>query len=224
MKQMFGNATVAWSEHEIVLRENLIQEIAAILRKTWYEQNRAIRFERIETPILTPADKLQGHIEAKFELLKCEQGYLRPETTAGIYEEFELRFPSNNQQQSELIKKMLPLCLWQVGLSFRDETNPDTMRASKLRLRQFYQLEFELFAAHNTGAPYIELALHNIVKRFGGEIVMPTDLPHYSANTWDWHYKGLEVAGCSIRKDWKHGKVFEMSFGLDRLVALMLQG
>lgn len=40
--------------------------------------------------------------------------------------------------------------------------------------------------------------------------------------THDWHLDGLEVAGCSIRKDWPHGIVFEVAIGLDRLVALQL--
>lgn len=48
------------------------------------------------------------------------------------------------------------------------------------------------------------------------------ELPHYSERTIDWHIGDLEVAGCSVRKDWPHGVVFEVAIGLDRLVALQM--
>lgn len=207
-----------WNEQEIVRRENLIREIPLLLNNTWRELNSAVKMERVETPILTPANKLQSHIDVGFDLISAgERGYLRPETTAGTYEAFNLKFPP------EKIKKSLPYCLWQVGLSFRDEANAETMRASKLRLVQFYQMEFQLFASDGSKAPYIESALQTLVDMYGGEIVVADELPHYSEKTLDWHIGELEVAGCSIRKDWEHGTVFEVAIGLDRLVALQMQ-
>ena len=56
----------------------------------------------------------------------------------------------------------------------------------------------------------------------GGEALEADDLPHYSERTTDWHIGDLEVAGCSVRKDWPHGMVFEIAIGLDRLVALQM--
>lgn len=218
MKTCYTNATVMWNEQEIVRRENLIREIPLLLNNTWRELNSAVKMERVETPILTPANKLQSHIDVGFDLISAgERGYLRPETTAGTYEAFNLKFPP------EKIKKSLPYCLWQVGLSFRDEANAETMRASKLRLVQFYQMEFQLFASDGSKAPYIESALQTLVDMYGGEIVVADELPHYSEKTLDWHIGELEVAGCSIRKDWEHGTVFEVAIGLDRLVALQMQ-
>jgi glycyl-tRNA synthetase (class II) len=174
--------------------------------------------ERTETPILTPASALQGHIEAKFDLINAGvRGYLRPETTAGTFEAMRLRF-----NQEAQMKKRLPFCMWQVGLSFRDEAKPDTMRASKLRLVQFYQMEFQLFASHGSKAPYIEAALDELTRVYGGVVVQADELPHYSEKTTDWHIGALEVAGCSVRKDWAHGTVFEVAIGLDRLVALQM--
>ena len=126
--------------------------------------NAAVQMERTETPILTPAEHLGGHIAANFELLNVgKRGYLRPETTAGTFEAMSLRFESEAQ-----MKKRLPYCMWQVGISFRDEAKPDTMRASKLRLVQFYQMEFQLFASHGSKAPYLEAALGELTKRYGG--------------------------------------------------------
>lgn len=218
MKQMFGNATVAWNEQEILRREALIREIPLMLHQAWRDLNWAVQMERCETPILTPPAELKSHIECGFELIPAGAlGYLRPETTAGTYAMFDSMFPNAGQ-----IRKRLPFCLWQVGCSFRDEAKPDTMRASKLRLRQFYQMEFQLFTADDTKAPYLETALEVLTKRYGGEIVIADELPHYSEKTLDWQIDGLEVAGCSIRTDWKHGKVFEVAIGLDRLVSMQI--
>jgi glycyl-tRNA synthetase (class II) len=207
-----------WNEFEIIRRENLIREIPCLLKMTWETLNRAVRMERCETPILTPAEKLQSHINTGFELINTtgNRGYLRPETTAGTFEFFNSKFDVNS------IKKNLPYCMWQVGCSFRDEKNEDTMRASKLRLVQFYQMEFQLFTSSDTKAPYIETALDALIKVYGGEFKEADELPHYSEKTLDWYINDLEVAGCSIRKDWSHGKVFEIAIGLDRLVALQL--
>ncbi len=218
MKNCFSNATVMWNEQEILYRESLISMIPKGIFFAWKELNRAVDMERCETPILTPAEYLEGHIKTGFNLIgPCgNRGYLRPETTAGTYEAMSQRF------EPDMLRKRLPFCMWQVGCSFRDEENPDTMRASKLRLVQFYQMEFQLFASHGSKAPYLETALQHLIDYtgYGGEIVVPDDLPHYSEKTLDWHVNGLEVAGCSIRKDWSHGMVFEIAIGLDRLVAL----
>ncbi len=174
--------------------------------------------ERCETPILTPAEYLTSHIDTGFDLISCGKGgYLRPETTAGTYEAMSRKFNITS------LKKKLPYCMWQVGCSFRDEKTSETMRASKLRLVQFYQMEFQLFASADSKAPYLEEALNTLTKFYGGEIVEVEDLPHYSEKTLDWMIDGLEVAGCSIRKDWEYGKVFEVAIVLDRLVALQTQ-
>ena len=219
MRPIFSNATVMWNEEEIELRESLIREIPAILKRAWTDLNPAVRMERVETPILTPASKLEGHIKTGFELIDAgKRGYLRPETTAGTFEAFNLKFPQVSQ-----LKKRLPFCLWQVGKSFRDETKPDTMRASKLRLVEFYQMEFQLFVSEGTKADYIGAALNALTGRYGGVRAAAEDLPHYSRSTIDWLMGDdlLEVAGCSIRTDWEHGEVHEVAIGLDRLVAML---
>jgi hypothetical protein len=218
MEQIFTNATVSWNEFEITRREALIREIPALLIDTWRQLNPAVKMERCESPMLVPASKLQSHIETGFDLLKVQSErdlYLRPETTVGTYEVFNARFPDLGQ-----MKKYLPFCMWQVGCSFRDEKKADTMRASQLRLIQFYQMEFQLFTSHGTKAPYLQAALERLTKVYGGTTVTATELPHYSDLTMDWMMNDLEVAGCSVRKDWPHGVVFEVAIGLDRLVAM----
>ena len=84
-------------------------------------------------------------------------------------------------------------------------------------------MEFQLFASHGSKAPYLETALETLVKHYGGKIIAAQDLPHYSEKTLDWQMGELEVAGCSIRKDWPHGMVFDVAIGLDRLVAMSFE-
>lgn len=110
------------------------------------------------------------------------------------------------------------MCVWQAGISFRDEDKPDTMRASKLRLVQFWQMEFQLFTPFGTKAPYLEVALDTLCRQYDGDVRKAEELPHYSQKTLDWHIEELEVAGCSVRTDWPHGQVFEVAVGLDRLL------
>lgn len=217
MEACFSNATVMWNEREIVKRENLVREISTLVLFEWRKLNKVVQLERCETPILTPKEKLKGHIEEKFKLLSVgERGFLRPETTAGTYEAFSKKFNGQN------VKKYLPYCMWQVGCSFRDENTSETMRATKLRLVQFYQMEFQLFASHGSKAPYLETILSRLTEIYGGNIIVVTeDLPHYSEKTLDWEIEGLEIASASIRNDWSSGMVFELAIGLDRLVALL---
>lgn len=227
MKAIFTNATVQWTEREIEFRENLMRDIVALLKETWQGMNRAVHFRRCEAPILTPACHLRSHIAEGFELVQTnlehagEPIFLRPETTKGTFEVMADMYPQDKQLQ-----KKLPICLWQYGKSFRNEGKGETMRASNLRLREFYQLEFQLFASKGTGAPYLEAALGALQNQYGGgyEKPAPNDLPHYSNKTIDWVMDGVEVAGCSVRKDWEPGMVFEVAIGMDRLTNMLLKG
>lgn len=214
MEQLYSNATVWWNETELVEREALINQIVARIKRIWTIRNPAVKFARVETPIITPDEYLQSHINEGFPMLQCERGYLRPETTRGTIEAFNKMWPNLPQ-----MKKQLPFCVWQFGKSFREESNPETMRASKLRLIEFHQLEFQLFASEGTKADYIKDAAKELQFRFGGELTeVKNDLPHYSRRTIDWEIDGLEVAGCSERTDWEHGIIYEVSIGIDRLL------
>jgi aspartyl/asparaginyl-tRNA synthetase len=217
MKQMFSNATVFWDERELIERDALVAQCVSLVSDEWTGINRAVRFRRVETPTLTPESELAGHVTEGFPMLDTKRGVLRPETTAGCIAAFHSLFPMKNQRA-----KMTPYCVWQFGKSYRDEERPETMRASKLRLVEFHQLEFELFAPADSKADYIGRAVNRLVDRFGGEATVPDDLPHYSRRTVDWEMGGLEVAGCSERTDWPEGLIFEVSIGIDRLLATIL--
>lgn len=123
MKQLYSNATVFFTEKEIIERECLINQLYQILKDTWCALNPAVKFQRVETPILTPGSHLIGHLTEEFPMLSCERGYLRPEIAGGCFAAFEALYPMEQQR-----KKLLPLCIWQAGKSFREEINPDTMQ------------------------------------------------------------------------------------------------
>lgn len=216
MIPMYSNATVMWTEREIAERDALVPVIYQTILEAWTSLNPAVRFCRVETPILTPANMLSGHVAEGFPMLDTKCGVLRPETTAGCIAAFHALFPNESQR-----RKRLPFCVWQVGKSFRNEANSESMRASRLRLREFYQAEFQLFTSQGTQADYVGASLAALAARFGGIKVVPDDLPHYSASTTDWEIDGVEVAGCSVRNDWPEGVLFEVSVGLDRLLRLI---
>lgn len=233
MKQLYSNSTVYWNEQEIERRESLIRQIYLILKNTWSELNPAVKFHRVETPILTPADYLRGHTEKGFPLIKTNfsynfrAGYLRPEIAGGCFAAFIDMWPQKAQRD-----KLLPICIWQAGKSFRTEDKPDTMRATKLRLSEFWQLEFELICREDTKADYICAGIDAIRNEFYWQlrdskeeipcvIIKADDLPHYSSETWDWMCGDLELAGCSVRTDLEGYMVHEISIGLDRLLAVL---
>lgn len=217
MKTLWSNSTVFYDESEIVEREALVNQCISIVKTVWQNANSAIKFRRVETPILTPQERLSGHVAEGFPMLETERGLLRPETTAGSIAAFHSLFPMESHR-----KKMMPCCIYQLGKSFRDEVYSEAMRATKIRLNEFHQLEFELFAAANTANDYLTIGLEALKSRFGGEIVVPSELPHYSRKTVDWEFDGLEVAGCSERTDWPEGVIYEISIGIERLMSVVV--
>ena len=223
MQTLWSNSTLMWDEQDLVERDALVHQLVGLVKSTLLSINHGIKFRRVETPILTPEGELQGHLDEGFPVILAEssqeRSLLRPETTAGCVAAFETLFPQETQRA-----KVLPFCVWQFGKSFRDETNSGTMRATRLRLMEFHQLEFELFASSGTKADYITGVLNALTGRFGGEIVVPTDLPHYSRRTLDWEIDGVEVAGCSERTDWKEGTIYEVSIGIERLLVNTIPG
>jgi hypothetical protein len=227
------NGLIYYTERDIRIREFLIQEISHRLENSLQELNRAIRFIRVETPCMVPPEVVKEHIEAKFPLWAAtdlsvpmdNSGiavplYLRPESTRGTYLMFDVLFPQIPQQA-----KMLPLCLWQSGLSFRIEQDKTF---SNLRFKQFYQLEFQLAYAEGTKADYhsaavvaMQIILESLLPHRKGDTVVVADdeRPFYSAKTTDLYCNNHEVVAISARKDFVY-PVVEISCGLDRLTAI----
>lgn len=201
MKSFNSNGFVWWNEEEIEKRESLARELVTSVRKTLYDMNAAIQMFRVETPCLMPQEWAKGHLP--FYLVD-NRFALRGESTRGTYEVMNG------------LSAKLPVCLYQINKSFRDEKTK-AIRLSNYRLREFWQIEFQLFYSPDTKADYHQLFVDSF-HGFGKSVELPeNDLPPYSVRTTDLEIDGTEIASLSTRKDFRV-PVFEMSFGLDRLV------
>jgi len=228
------NGLIYYTEADIESREFLIRFISRELRDAMRQLNRGIDFVRIETPCLIPQEIAQAHLDAEFALWevsnKDEEArlWLRPESTHCTYAMFKELYP-----ESLRLKKVLPLCLWQAGLSFRVEQDK-TFR--NLRFKQFYQLEFQLAYAEGTKADYHAHAVESmteLLKRlypqweavgsvFAVDLEEMEETPFYSKKTTDLYVLDREVVAVSTRTDFEH-PILEISCGLDRLLAIYRQ-
>lgn len=209
MQKYTGNGLVFWSEKEIRCRDNwrvtLLEMVSRLLRGI----NPSIQVMQVETPALMPADWAKGHLP----FYRIDERYaLRGESTAGTY-----------LVQKRLLNK-LPVCLYQVNKSFRDEEK-NSIRLSNYRLREFWQMEFQVFYSDTTKADYHSMFITAVANEQNWRVVElePDDLPPYSERTTDLEmFDGenwVEVASISTRKDFDF-PVFEISFGLDRLMMI----
>lgn len=235
------NGLVYYDEADIEAREFLIRFISRELRDAMRQLNRGIDFVRVETPSLIPQQIAQPHIDAKFPLWQVAWKqdtdalipeevtgfYLRPESTHCTYAMFRELYP-----ESLRLKKVLPLCLWQAGLSFRVEQDK-TFR--NLRFKQFYQMEFQLAYAEGTKADYhshavraIKDILWKLFPQWTPDHIYSVDLEHeneipfYSEQTTDLYVLDREVVAISNRTDFEY-PILEISCGMDRLLAIYRQ-
>lgn len=233
------NGLVYYDEADIEAREFLIRFISRELRNAMRQLNRFIDFVRVETPCLIPSQIAQPHIDAEFPLWEAKEAnwtsaeplYLRPESTHCTYAMFRELYPEKLR-----LMKVLPLCLWQAGLSFRIEQDK-TFR--NLRFKQFYQMEFQLAYDEGTRADYhahavksmkviLESLFPQFTERTDNENIYSVDLeqedeiPFYSKKTTDLYVLDREVVAISSRTDFEH-PILEISCGLDRLLAIFRQ-
>lgn len=212
-----------WSDDEIELRELFQKRAVSVVQRTLLNMNPAWNFLRTEGPILTPETYISdAYSDTDIFVTNHEKGgerfTLRAETTASSY------------AVARATRTKLPLCVWQVGKSFRRETN-DGASAAKLRFNEFWQLEFQCIYSVDTKANY-RAALMDVIEReitrFTGKdarVVESDRLPSYSESTLDIEVEHgntwREMASCSIRKDFSENtRVCEIAIGLDRVASL----
>ena len=204
------NSDVFWEEQEIEARDYIIKCLKSALIKSLRDQNNGFRFFRIESPILTPLEFInEGYRD---EVFLTEEYALRPETTKGSYVYMKSLLQNNKQK--------LPLCVWQVGKSYRREQDAVVKR---MKLKEFHQLEFQICYSQGTHCSY-NIKATEAVKEFLTRIlkleitIEPSDrLPDYSSETTDLICNGMEIASISKRDDFDH-PVLEYAFGLDRII------
>lgn len=218
-----------YNEDEIEFREMITARLGNVAKRTLLGVNSAWKVYRVEGPLLTP--KLfvsDSYDEDDIFITQIEKAgaklVLRPETTKSSY-----MFAKEKYAASKL-----PLCVWQIGKSFRVEKS-DGATAAKLRFNEFYQLEFQCIYSVGTKADYRKY----LIDALGAEISMflsgeayrvaeSDRLPSYSESTLDIEvpYNGdwKEIASCSIRTDFSEDtRVCEIAIGIDRLVEIYSQ-
>jgi glycyl-tRNA synthetase len=215
-----------YDEAEIELREMMTARIANNVKRTLAQVNSAWKVYRVEGPLLTPRNFVSpSYDEDDIFITQIEKAgsklVLRPETTVSSYEFARKKYA----------REKFPLCVWQVGKSFRVEKS-DGATAAKLRFNEFYQLEFQCIYSVGTKADYRKYLMDSVsadVSMFlSGEKVRHVEsdrLPAYSESTLDievpFRNDWKEVASCSIRTDFSEDtRVCEIAIGLDRLIEI----
>ena len=215
-----------YNENEIQLREMMVTRLSSVVQRTLSEVNGAWKFYRVEGPLLTPRNFVgDSYDEDDIFMTQVEKAgaklVLRPETTMSSYMFARKKYAA----------KKFPLCVWQIGKSFRVEKS-DGATAAKLRFNEFYQLEFQCIYSVGTKADYRKYLMDAVSKEISmflrSEVmrVIPSDrLPAYSESTLDIETKfkkeWKEIASCSIRTDFSEDtRVCEIAIGIDRLIEI----
>lgn len=210
-----------WSEAEIEMREFATRRIAQRIRETLIGINGAWRFSRVEGPCLSPRDKISASYSDDDIFVTNHKDFcLRAETTPTSY------------AWARHDGGKMPLCVWQLGKSFRRETN-DGASAAKLRFNEFYQLEFQCIYRADTKADYRAALIESVQQEIAWfthsatRTIESDRLPSYSESTIDIDAnhagKWREIASCSIRTDFSPDiRVAEIAIGIDRLVTLAM--
>lgn len=223
-----------WRQSELLLRRRIRDAILDTVRVTLTEMNQMWHFEEVETPPMMPVQRMSAAYDGSdvFMLQDPPGGTnsyaLRAETTDGSY--------AIAAQIIRTTRINPPLCIWQMGYSFRRELS-DGATAAKLRFNAFNQLEFQLIHAEDTKAE-IATPLRDALVKAVAQITrlevrqLPSDrLPSYATETIDLECllpngEWREVASTSRRTDFpivagaKPCKVIEIAFGIDRMVAI----
>lgn len=210
------NGLVFWDEREIAIREMVAAQVVRDLSHCLKTMNPAFELVRVEAPLLTPRDRVNPNYTAA-DMFVLDDLVLRPETTMGSYAAARALLNTHNER-----KYRLPLVVWQHGKSFRREQDQAT---KFMRLKEFYQLEFQIIYAANTANDYsvkvIPRIQETLAKFIGPCAIVDSDrLPDYAEWTKDVvrTVNMMEVCSISMRKDFEGAKVLEVAIGTDRCV------
>lgn len=214
------NGLMFWTEKEIRIRQMMVDHFVPCITQSLLGMNRAFNVQQIEAPILTPFGFINSNYTSEdyFTLGNPSLGeiilVLRPETTMGSYR-FAIEALGHGRMK-------MPMCIWQHGLSFRREQDQPT---KKMKLKQFYQLEFQIIYGLTTGKDYASQVIPDTL-RMMQELIGPCReedsdrLPSYSEGTTDivCLKSDMEVCSISRRNDFPDAKVLEVAIGTDRCV------
>ncbi len=221
------NGLIHWTQKQIRIREWLCDYFVAEITEALYKLNNAWTFHQCDAPILSEFDYVDSEYLNRRELYDTDDQdlLLRAETTPGsyIYADWLQANPQN-------IK--VPLCVWQYGKSFRREQDQPT---KFIRLKEFYQLEFQCVYSEGTKCDYMEKMILLVQDIFSTimpwkvQLIISERLPSYSQKTIDVmtpHFpgihNGMELCSISQRIDYDH-PVLEIAIGMDRCMVKFLE-
>lgn len=228
------NSLVFWTEKELHIRKFIEETFAREVKSILSKENPAWKFNQIEAPCLIPYDLVNKNYtkEDIFFVEKIDnevQMVLKPETTPASYAYAEYLLDNNMM--------MPPFVVWQTSKSFRREQD---QVLKNMRLKEFYQQEFQCLYTSDTLNDYQEKVLEPVRKMVSDVIALPTRivesdrLPSYSLKTMDIEVnnedKWMEVCSISKRTDFprkakftvknnvveKELIVLEIAIGIDR--------
>lgn len=212
------NGLIFWTEDEIKLRKMFEQYFTESVFNSLRRQNSAFQMVQVEAPLLTPTELINPNYTAD-DVYTLDGLTLRPETTMGSF-----AFAKHILSGYYETKYRTPIIIWQHGKSFRREQDQPS---KYMRLKEFYQLEFQIIYAANTKNDYSLLTIpdvHKMISEMLGtcRIEKSDRLPDYSEETIDVICEAgpihMEVCSISKRKDLEPYKVLEVAIGTDRCV------
>ena len=234
MKTIYNvNSLPFWEEKDIRIRKFIEESIKEEAKSILLDQNPQWKFFQIEAPCLIPLELINKNYTSDDIWIQDVDSHLalKPETTPSSYLYAEYLLESN--------RVLPPFVVWQTSKSFRRE--PDQV-LKNMRLKEFYQTEFQCIYAADTLNDYQEKVLLPLAKMFKDILALETRivesdrLPDYSLRTMDievWNEdKWMEICSISKRKDFtkkaiinykskvieKDLLVLEIAIGLDRCV------
>lgn len=219
------NGLVVWTEKEIKARRMVESWFLTHLQECLANMNRAFTFYQCEAPLLIPRELVNSnYTEEDIFVTQVDDLVLRPETTAPSYL-YALDLLNSHHKP----KIRPPLVVWQHNRSARYEQD-NVLK--NLRLKEFYQLEFQIVFSDTTAKDYypeiVEAMTAAASRLIGPCRNEPSDrLPSYSTETTDIILESNDMEICSISRRTDFPKegilVIEVAFGTDRCVVNLLE-
>lgn len=218
MKNLYEkNGLPFFTEEEIAIREMIVGRVTTALRLSLFKHNTAFHFHRCEAPCLMPKELVNANYGDDDVFITHDGLVLRPETTLGSYLYAQDMLNSHRE-----MKMYPPMVVWQHGKSFRREQD---QVLKNMRLKEFYQLEFQIIYSMSTKADYATSTINDVravLQEFIGpcRIEDSDRLPSYAEWTKDvvCEQNSMEVCSISSRKDLENLRVLEVAIGTDRMV------
>lgn len=230
------NSLVFWEEKDLRIRRFIEDSMKEEIKSILLSQNPAWKFYQIEAPCLLPRDLVNPNYTSEDIWVQETKNdevplVLKPETTPSSYVYAQHLLNTN--------RCLPPFVVWQTSKSFRREQD---QVLKNMRLKEFYQQEFQCVYSADTLNDYQEKVLEPIRKMLEDLIALPTRivesdrLPSYSLRTMDievWNEdKWMEICSISKRTDFpqkarftvksnvieKDLLVLEIALGVDRVL------